>query len=138
MCERNDIQLSGQVGPDLDSVTMDASRIGRVLSNLVNNALKHTPPGGWIEVKGGRTNGVVTVVVRDSGPGFSSEDLPRVFERFYRGEQARSRATGGAGLGLAIASGIVEAHGGRIWAENSSDGGACVGFSIPQAFGIDE
>jgi signal transduction histidine kinase len=72
------------------------------------------------------------VIVHDSGSGFNPVDLPRVFERFYRGEQARSRATGGAGLGLAIASGIVEAHGGRIWAENSPDGGAVVGFAIPQ------
>jgi len=134
LCEQSDIQLSGRVDQDLVSVTMDASRIGRVLSNLLNNALKLTPPGGWIEVDGSRYESEVVVTVRDSGPGFSSEDLPRVFERFYRGEQARSRATGGAGLGLAIASGIVEAHGGRIWAENSPDGGATVGFSVPEFY----
>jgi signal transduction histidine kinase len=141
ICEQKDVNLSGQVGEDLESVIMDASRISRVLANLMNNALQHTPAGGRIEVDAAHGDGEVIVVVRDSGPGFDPEDLPRVFERFYRGEQARSRATGGAGLGLAIANGIVEAHGGRIWAENASAGplaggtasGAVVGFTIPQS-----
>lgn len=133
MCEQRNIQLQGQVGPELDSVTMDASRVGRVLSNLVSNALQHTPSGGQVEVVGDRRQDEVIVTVSDNGPGFKTEDLPRVFERFYRGEQARSRATGGAGLGLTIASGIVEAHGGRIWAENASGSGATVGFAIPQS-----
>ncbi|UCG25408.1 MAG: HAMP domain-containing protein [Chloroflexota bacterium] len=139
LCEQRDIELVGRVGPDLELVTMDASRIGRVLSNLINNAFQHTSSGGRVEVLAGREQHEVVVTVTDGGPGFSAEDLPRVFERFYRGEQARSRATGGAGLGLAIASGIVAAHGGRIWAENViGDGdqadveGAVVGFAIPQ------
>jgi len=132
LCEQKDVQLNGQVGPGLESVVMDASRIGRALLNLVNNALQYTPAGGHIKVEARRTSGEVSVIVRDSGSGFNPADLPRVFERFYRGEQARSRATGGAGLGLAIASGIVQAHGGRIWAENSPGGGAEVGFAIPQ------
>jgi two-component system sensor histidine kinase BaeS len=132
VCEQKNVQLSGQVGLGLESVMMDASRIGRVLLNLVNNALQYTPSGGRIEVEARRDNSEVVVVVHDSGAGFNPVDLPRVFERFYRGEQARSRATGGAGLGLAIASGIVETHGGRIWAENSPVGGAVVGFAIPQ------
>jgi signal transduction histidine kinase len=132
ICEQKQVQLVGQVGPDLEAVTMDASRIGRVLLNLVNNALQHTPSGGRIDVQASVGSGEVTVTVTDSGPGFNPDDLPRVFERFYRGEQARSRATGGAGLGLAIASGIVTAHDGRIWAENAEEGGAVVGFTIPQ------
>jgi two-component system sensor histidine kinase BaeS len=132
VCEQKNVQLSGQVGLGLESVMMDASRIGRVLLNLVTHALQYTPSGGRIEVEARRDNSEVVVVVHDSGAGFNPVDLPRVFERFYRGEQARSRATGGAGLGLAIASGIVETHGGRIWAENSPVGGAVVGFAIPQ------
>ncbi len=138
LCEQRDIDLMGRVGPDLQLVTMDASRIGRVLTNLISNAFQHTPSGGQVEVLASRKQGEVIVTVTDSGPGFSLEDLPRVFERFYRGEQARSRATGGAGLGLAIASGIVEAHGGHIWAENVTKddapaaAGAVVGFAIPQ------
>ncbi len=131
--EKRNIKLEGRVGPELDLVTMDASRVGRVLSNLVNNALQHTPAGGRVEVLGVRKLDEVIVTVTDSGPGFRTEDLPRVFERFYRGEQARSRATGGAGLGLTIACGIVEAHDGRIWAENNPGSGATVGFAIPQS-----
>jgi two-component system sensor histidine kinase BaeS len=110
---------------------MNASRIGRVLNNLVDNALQHTPEGGWIEVFALRKGESIEVRVHDSGPGFSPDELPRVFEKFYRGEQARSRETGGAGLGLAIACGIVEAHGGRIWAINSDSAGAEVGFALP-------
>jgi signal transduction histidine kinase len=72
------------------------------------------------------------VVVQDSGSGFAAADLSRVFEKFYRGEQARTRATGGAGLGLAIAQAIVEAHGGHMWASNRPAGGAQVGFFLPQ------
>ena len=139
LCEQRGIELVGRVSPNLELVTMDASRIGRVLTNLISNAFQHTPAGGRVEVLASREQGEVIVTVTDGGPGFSAEDLPRVFERFYRGEQARSRATGGAGLGLAIASGIVEAHGGRIWAENVIDPGetatvegAVVGFAIPQ------
>jgi signal transduction histidine kinase len=125
------VELSGQVSVDLDPVTMNASRIGRVLNNLVDNALQNTSEGGWVEVSALRTDESVEVRVYDSGPGFSQDELPRVFEKFYRGEQARSRETGGAGLGLAIACGIVEAHGGRIWAMNSESAGAEVGFALP-------
>lgn len=73
----------------------------------------------------------VRIIVEDDGPGFAEEDLPRVFEQFYRGEEARSRATGGAGLGLAIGRAIVEAHGGQMWASNRAGGGAAVGFLLP-------
>jgi signal transduction histidine kinase len=86
-----------------------------------------------VHVSAIRTDEGVKVTVRDNGLGFSQQDLPRIFEQFYRGESARSRATGGAGLGLAIARGIVEGHNGRIWAENVSGGGALVGFLLPDA-----
>jgi signal transduction histidine kinase len=131
IANQRDVELRGQVSVDLDPVTMNASRIGRVLNNLVDNALQHTPEGGWIEVFALRKGESIEVRVHDSGPGFSPDELPRVFEKFYRGEQARSRETGGAGLGLAIACGIVEAHGGRIWAINSDSAGAEVGFALP-------
>lgn len=125
------IALSGNVDRSVDPVTMHAGKIGRVLNNLVENALHHTPPGGWVSIRAVATAGGVAVTVADSGPGFAAADLARVFEQFYRGERARSRDTGGAGLGLAIARGIVEAHGGRVWAENSTGGGAVVGFELP-------
>lgn len=125
------VKLIGEVGPDLDPVLMNPPKIGRVLTNLLSNALRYAPEGGRVQVIAQRTAGGARVTVEDNGPGFAESDLPRVFEKFYRGEQARSRATGGAGLGLAIAQGIVQAHGGRIGAENVPGGGARVGFLLP-------
>ena len=125
------VEIVGSVGADVDPVLLNAPKLGRVLSNLLGNAVKYTPAGGRVEVSAARVGAWVRVTVADSGPGFLDADLPRVFEKFYRGEQARSRATGGAGLGLALARRIVEAHDGRIWAENRAEGGALVGFELP-------
>lgn len=131
LAAQKNISLSGEIGENLDPVNLNAAKIGRVLANLLSNALRYTPADGQIHVQAYRTSEGAVVLVQDSGPGFEPEDLNRVFEQFYRGETARSRATGGAGLGLAIAQGIVEAHNGRIWAENASEGGAIVGFVLP-------
>jgi signal transduction histidine kinase len=131
LAEREAIAISHQVDPAVDPTPLDAAKIGRVLNNLIANALQHTPPEGEIEITAERVGAEIHVTVTDSGPGFAEESLPRVFEQFYRGEQSRSRATGGAGLGLAIAHAIVDAHNGRMWAENVPEGGACVGFSLP-------
>jgi signal transduction histidine kinase len=130
-----DVVLKGEVAAGLDPVVMNASKIGRVLTNLLSNALHHSPAGTSVLLSAARTDGGVEVTVTDQGPGFAAVDLPRVFEKFYRGEQARSRSTGGSGLGLAIAAAIVEAHNGRIWAGNADGGGAVVGFEIPDADG---
>jgi signal transduction histidine kinase len=132
---RSDVALEGRVEPGLDPVVMNASKIGRVLTNLLGNAIQYSPAGSSVLLSAARTAEGVQVTVRDWGPGFAADDLPRVFEKFYRGEQARSRATGGSGLGLAIAAAIVEAHDGRIWAENAAGRGAIVGFLIPGANG---
>jgi signal transduction histidine kinase len=131
VAEQRRITLTGAIGENLDPVLLHAPKIGRVLTNLIGNALRYTPEGGQVEVRAFRSAEGAVVLVQDSGPGFAPQDLPRVFEQFYRGEQARSRATGGAGLGLAIARGIVEAHNGRVWAENAPEGGAVVGFVLP-------
>ena len=132
IAQDQEISLRGEVAQDLGLVWMCAPKIGRVLSNLVSNALRYTPVGGTVQVTAVRHPNEVVVTVQDSGSGFAPEDLGRVFEQFYRGEQARSRTSGsGAGLGLAIAQGIVTAHNGRIWAENAPEGGAVVGFSLP-------
>lgn len=125
------VVLTGEVGAGLDPVLLNAPKIGRVLANLLSNALRFVPEGGKVHVLAVRIVEGVKVVIQDNGPGFNEQDLPRVFEQFYRGEQSRSRATGGTGLGLAIARGIVEAHNGRIWAENGVNGGAVVGFVLP-------
>lgn len=125
------IDLTGEVEPAVGLVPLNASKLGRVLDNLISNAIRYTPNGGTVLVTAVRQPTSVEVTVQDNGPGFNPNDLTRVFEQFYRGEEARSRATGGAGLGLAIAQGIVVAHNGRIWAENAPAGGAIVRFSLP-------
>jgi signal transduction histidine kinase len=130
------VKVSGWVDPAVDPVRLAPREIGRVLRNLLDNALRHTPEGGEIQLTAGLENGSVVVSVSDTGEGISEEDLPRVFERFYRGEASRSRdgfESGGAGLGLAIARGFVEAHGGRIWAESPPGEGTRVSFSLPSA-----
>jgi two-component system phosphate regulon sensor histidine kinase PhoR len=91
-------------------------QVNRALGNLLHNAIKFTPTEGRIWVRAQAHNGEVLVEVADTGPGIAPEDLPRVFERFFRGD--RSRRSGGTGLGLAIAKHVVEAHGGKIWVES--------------------
>jgi len=127
---QKDVDLYGQVGVEVDPVYMDAPRIGRVLTNLMSNALRHTPAGGRVEVRVSRRLEEVLIQVSDTGGGVAEADLPMIFDRFYRGEKSRSAETGGAGLGLAIAKGIVEAHGGQIAIENVGDG-ACFSFTLP-------
>jgi len=130
LAARQSVDLQGSVDARVDPVIMDARRIGRVLNNLVSNALQHTPTGGRVLVRASRQPQAVLVEVTDTGKGIRSEDLPFIFDRFYRGEKSRSRSTGGAGLGLAIARGIVEAHGGQIGAENAAQGTRFY-FTIP-------
>lgn len=128
---RQSIKLEGRVEPDVDPVLMDTQAIGRVLNNLISNALRHTPIGGEIKVHAWRTGTGVEVSVRDNGEGIHEHDLAHIFERFYRGEKSRNRGTGGAGLGLAIARGIVHAHGGEIGVESARGKGTKFIFKIP-------
>ena len=132
LAQEKDIKLAGEVGQGVDPVMMDTQRIGRVLNNLVGNALRHTPSGGEVSMSAQNEDNLVVVLVRDSGPGLEETDLPFVFDRFYRGEKSRSRKTGGAGLGLAIAKGFVEAHGGEMQAWSVPEGGAAFQFSLPK------
>jgi signal transduction histidine kinase len=132
------VQISGSLSPNVGPVRAAPQKIERVLYNLVANAIRHTPQGGRIDLvvatpTSGKHPAAVTFSVADSGEGIAAEDLPHVFERFYRGEKSRSRATGGAGLGLAIARGIVEAHGGQIWIESERGRGTTVRFTLPLA-----
>jgi two-component system phosphate regulon sensor histidine kinase PhoR len=111
----------------------DRDQVTRVLGNLVHNAIKFTPDEGRVWVKASELDGDILLEVGDSGRGIPPEDLPRVFERFFRGD--RSRASGGTGLGLAIAKHVVEAHGGRIWVESEGRAGrgAIFRFTLPAA-----
>ncbi len=120
--EKN-IQLIGQLTPDLPTVMADPQRLEQVLGNLVSNALRHVPEGGKIFVETAKTGSAVRVTVRDNGLGVAEADIPHLFERFWRGEKSRSRSSGGAGLGLAIAKQLIEAQGGAIRAQNRPEGG---------------
>jgi signal transduction histidine kinase len=131
IADQKNIDLSATISPDVDPIRANATKITRVLDNLLSNAFRYAPQEGFVRVAAKRTLEGVQVTVEDNGPGFDEKDIPRLFEQFYRGEQARSRATGGAGLGLAIANGVVEAHNGRIWAENIPTGGARITFILP-------
>lgn len=136
--EAKGVELRGAPAPPELIALADAQKIGRVLYNLGANAIRHTPPGGSVTFRvaacagaGGRPEALVEVA--DTGEGIAAEELPHIFERFYRSERSRSRATGGAGLGLAIARGIVEAHGGRISLESERGRGTSVRFTLPAA-----
>ncbi len=106
----------------LPTLHADGQRLEQVLSNLLGNALRHTPAGGTVEVRLASTPQGLGIAVLDSGEGIPPEDLPLIFERFYRSDRSRSRETGGTGLGLAIARQLVTLHGGRIWAESPPPG----------------
>jgi two-component system, OmpR family, sensor histidine kinase BaeS len=122
------VSLSSDVEPSLPLVDVDAVRIGEVLSNLLTNAIRHTPSGGAVLVSAGRDGAAVAFAVSDTGSGIPTEDLERVFDRF-----ARSPDSGGSGLGLAIARSLVRAHGGEISATSSPDGGSTFRFTLPAA-----
>ena len=132
LATRQEVVLKGTVEPGVDPVALDAQQIGRVLSNLMGNALRHTPAGGTVRVRATATEETVQVEIQDNGEGIDAQDLPHVFERFYRGEKSRSRSTGGAGLGLAIAKGLVEAHSGQIGVESAPGQGTCFTFTLPR------
>jgi two-component system sensor histidine kinase BaeS len=108
-------------------------KIERVLGNLVTNAIRHTPPDGRVVISVMPSGAEIQVTVDDTGVGIGPEARRRMFDRFWRGDPARTPGDGGAGLGLTIAQGLVQAHGGRIWAEPSVGGGTRVGFTLPAA-----
>jgi signal transduction histidine kinase len=126
--EARGVALSAEVDAAAEA-RLAPDKIERVLFNLLANAVRHTPSDGSVAVHVERRNGDVLLRVEDSGEGLDGEAPARMFERFWRADRARSGS--GAGLGLAIARGLVEAHGGRIWAENRPQGGACVSFTLP-------
>ena len=126
------IQFTTAVG-NVRYVTADAEALRQVLTNLLDNALRHTPPGGRITVSLEPAPGGVTVSVADTGSGIAPEHLPRIFERFYRADPGRSREEGGTGLGLAIVKHLVEAHGGRVEAHSGLGKGTTIRMFFPEA-----
>ena len=125
------VPVSIYVPDNLPLVNIDAHRISQVLRSLLENALAHTTKGGSIVVTAGQQGSWVEISVADTGKGIPAEDLPNVFERFYRVDKSRARATGGSGLGLTIAKYLVEAHGGKIEARSESGKGSCFSFTVP-------
>lgn len=113
-------------------VSVDPLRITQALENLLDNALKYTPAGSRIVLAVTTKEGEIEIRVRDNGPGIPAEDLPHIFERFYRVDKGRSREKGGTGLGLSIVKHIVQLHGGRVWAESAPGQGTTIGFSLPR------
>jgi signal transduction histidine kinase len=125
------LTLSASVPADLPAVNADAERIGQVLRNLLANAIAYTPEGGTVSVMARTAGAEVEVSVKDTGIGIAPEELPYVFERFYRVDKSRARKTGGTGLGLAIVKQLVQAHGGRVWAESTPGAGSTFAFTLP-------
>jgi signal transduction histidine kinase len=149
--EAQGVALHVEAAGDLPQIDADPQRMAQVLANLVANALRYTPEGGSITLDAttdhrppttnqvgehsvvGRQSSVVTLRVSDTGRGIAPEDLPHVFDRFYRADRSRTRGSGGAGLGLAITRQIVAAHGGLIWAESELGHGATISIALPVA-----
>ncbi len=130
LAEERGVRLAVEAG-GVTRVVGDAVRLRQALLILLDNALKYTPDGGAITVSVTRQGGQVRLRVQDSGPGLAPEDLPHLFERFYRADKARGSA--GSGLGLSIVRWIAEAHGGRITAANAPERGALFTITLPLA-----
>lgn len=126
-----DLRLSVNLGKNLPDIAADRRRLTEVLQNLIDNAIQYTPAGGQIMVSGEATDSEVVITVSDTGIGIPQADQPRIFERFYRVDVARSREVGGTGLGLSISKHLMEAHRGRLWVESEVGHGSQFHFSVP-------
>jgi signal transduction histidine kinase len=137
--KKQEIDLFVQLGQGLSDIVVDPDRMAQVMDNLLDNALNYTPSGGEITLRARMASKVsgthpekIRIEVQNSGLGIAPEELPYIFERFYRGDATRQRREqGGSGLGLAIARSMVEAHKGRIWAESERDQGVCFIVELP-------
>ncbi len=131
--ERQQVTVRNEIPNDLPAINADSDRLIEILLNLFDNAMRHTPEGGQISVGASTDGRFARVAICDTGVGISAEDREHIFDRFYRVDTSRSKATGGSGLGLAIVRALVEAHGGKIQAGSAPDGGAEFQFTLPLA-----
>jgi len=132
--EEKGVALRFEISPNFPDVLADEDRLMQILLNLLGNAMQYTPAGGRVQVSAARADGEVRVEVTDNGMGIAAEHLPLIFNRFYRVDKSRSRSGGGSGIGLTIAKGLVEAHGGRLWVTSEGLGkGSTFSFTLPIA-----
>jgi signal transduction histidine kinase len=129
--EQKEISLTVTTDSDLPEIQADESRLDRILSNLVSNAIRHTPAGGKVSILATRQQKTILISIEDTGEGIPAPDLPHIFDRFYRADKSRTGEDGASsGLGLAIAKALVEAHGGMIWAESEEEEGTRVHITL--------
>jgi signal transduction histidine kinase len=126
------IEIRSRIEPSLPHIKADRERMIQVLSNLIGNSIKFTQPGGHVELRADLVENEVVFSVSDNGPGIDASDIEHIFDRFWQARRSRQAGTS-LGLGLAIVKGIVEAHGGRVWAESSNGNGTTIRFSLPLA-----
>jgi two-component system phosphate regulon sensor histidine kinase PhoR len=129
--DAHEVRFELQTGPGAERLSADPDAVRQVLTNLLDNSLRYTPPGGGIVCSTRREGDGIVLAVRDSGAGIAHDHLSRIFERFYRADASRSREEGGTGLGLAIVKHLVEAHGGRVYAESERGTGTTVTCWFP-------
>lgn len=132
--QTNGVQLNFELASNLPQIEMDVDRMTQVIRNLLSNALRHTPEDGQVAITC-QTNpdNELLITVSDTGEGVSPEDLPYIFDRFYRADKSRSRVSGGSGIGLAIVKQLVEAHGGRVWVTSEPGQGTIFGLTLPSS-----
>ncbi|MBE7435618.1 MAG: HAMP domain-containing protein [Anaerolineales bacterium] len=129
--QSSEVQLNLDLASNLPPIEVDVDRMTQVMRNLLGNALRHTPAGGCVTVAcQSHKPQELSVTVSDTGEGIPPDDLPYIFDRFYRADKSRSRASGGSGIGLAIVKQLVEAHGGRVWVDSKPGQGATFGFTL--------
>jgi signal transduction histidine kinase len=133
IAQRKQISLDVESPTELLDILVDIDRMKQVLGNVISNAVYYTPADGKINLLATRVQKGTEFHVLDSGPGIEPEDLPHVFDRFYRTDKSRQRDSGGSGLGLAIAKSLVESHGGKIWAESRLGAGTTIVIQLPDA-----
>ncbi|WP_317303341.1 ATP-binding protein [Acidaminococcus timonensis] len=131
LLEEKNLHFVKELAPDLPLRQLDPDRLNQILYNLITNAIRYTTPGTAIVLKTEAAGKNVRLIIADEGPGIAPEDLPHVFEQFYRGDKSRNRALGGSGIGLSLAKSFVEAQGGSIRAENRKNGGAAFIVEFP-------
>jgi signal transduction histidine kinase len=126
------ITVEQQIPMELPGVIADPARLRQVLTNLVSNAIKYTPEGGRVRLTARAENSHVTVQIADTGMGISEEDLPKVFDRFFRAQNVVLHDIEGTGLGLSIVKSLVERHGGKVWLVSTEGQGTTVSFTLPR------